>query len=237
MPPDLWNTFDTLMQQVQEQTAPSEEEEDNSDEEEQDPETMAPVSITTGMSNMSLDEDRPAYSRVKSDPQNPYPTSAHPASPSNLDSVRPESVPVLPEHMQQPFFMPPNPAASTSGPYAAYAPAPIPSWNDQHPPAASPSSAQHQSPHPATPQTAPYTQGGSDGPFGGPPMSPPPRRSGPTFNTIHGDYTKVDQSVHSTNIGSGNTHNTIIQDSYNDNSVRSYAQPSKLDICRLSRRF
>lgn len=220
------------MQHVQEQTAPTEEEEESEKEEESSDEEMkAPVSE---MSNMSLDEDRPAYSRVKSDPQNPYhpsPASAHPASPSNLGSVRPETVPVLPAHMQQPFFMPPNPAAPTSGPYAAYAPAPIPPWNGQYPPAASPSSAQHQSPHPATPQAAPHTQGGSNGP----PMAPPPRRSGPTFNTIHGDYTKVDQSVHSTNIGSGNSHNTLIQDSYNDNSVKSYAQPGKLDVCRFYR--
>jgi hypothetical protein len=52
---------------------------------------------------------------------------------------------------------------------------------------------------------------------------PPPPPSGPVFNTIHGNYNKFDQSVHSTNIRSGNTHGVLIQDSYNDNSVKSYA--------------
>jgi hypothetical protein len=45
------------------------------------------------------------------------------------------------------------------------------------------------------------------------------------FNTIHVNDNKVDydQTVHSTNIGFGNRHNVVIQDSYNNNSVRSYA--------------
>ena len=242
MTPDFQNAFDTLMQQIPKQTAPKaaeEEDSEESSEEEQDPRMTDPASINTGMSNMSLDENRPPYSRVKSDPQNPYPpspASAHTVSP---DPVRPESVPDLPEQMHQPFVMPPGPAAPTSGPYA-YAPASIPSWHGQHPPAASSASAERQSP-PDTqiPYAAPHTQAAANGAYGGPPMAPPtpPTPSGPVFNTIRGDYTKVDQSVHSTNIGSGNTHNTLIQDSYNDNSVRSYARPGKLNVCRLSRRF
>ena len=94
------------------------------------------VSVSIGM---SLDKDRPSYLRVKSDPQSPYhppPVPAHSASPSNLNPDRPESVPDLPEHMQQPFVMPPNPGTPTSGPYATHVPALIPSWDEQHPPAA-----------------------------------------------------------------------------------------------------
>jgi hypothetical protein len=252
MTPDFQKTFDTLMQQVQEETAPApgeeeDSEEDSSEEEEQDPRMAAPASLNTGMANMSLDENRPAYSRVKSDPQNPFhpsPASAQTPSPPNLDHFRPESVPYLPEHARQPFVMPPNPAAPTSGPYAAYAPASIPPWNGQHPQATSSASPERQSsiptpPHPGTgpgPYAPPHTavpQGGANGAYGGAPAAPPPHRpSGPVFNTINGDYTKVDQSVHSTNIGSGNTHNTLIQDSYNDNSVKSYAQRGKSDVCR-----
>jgi hypothetical protein len=78
MSPDFQKTFDTLMKQVQEQTAPAHEQEESSDEAEQDPRITDPASLNTGMSNLSLDQNRPAYSRVKSDPQNPY----HPASAS-----------------------------------------------------------------------------------------------------------------------------------------------------------
>ena len=190
------------------------------------------------MSNMFLDENRPAYSRVKSHPQNPHhpsPASVHTTSP---DPIRPESTPYLPEHMHQPFVVPPRPATPSSGPYAAYAPASIPSWNGQYPSAASSASAERQTPHTETPNAAPHTQAGENGAYRGAPMVPRPSRlSSPVFNTIHGDYTKVDQSVHSTNIGSGNPYNMLIQDSYDDNSMKSYAQPGKLDVCRWSRRF
>lgn len=244
MGPDFQKTFETLMQQVQEHTTPKpaqeEDSEASSEEEEQDPNMTAPVSLNTGMANLSLDEDRPAYSRVKSDPQNPQnlsPASAHTASPSNPEPVRPGSVPYLPEHVQQPFVIPPNPPPPTAGPYAAYAPAPIPPYG-QHPATSSAPPPRHSS-NPTSPYSGtaprPYAppQGAANGAYGGASMPPPPPRpSGPVFNTINGDYTKVDQSVHSTNIGSGNTHNTFIQDSYNDNSVKSYAQPGKLDVCR-----
>jgi len=253
MPPQFQKTFDTLMQQVQEHITPKPAEEEDSEEnssedEEQNPRTTAPVSIDTEMSNLSLDEHRPPYSRVKSDPQNPYPASPHTAPPLNPDRFRPESVPAVPAHMQQPFVMPSNPAAPTSGPYAPYVPAPIPPWSSHGQPPTTPASPERQSsfptpPHPGTapgPYAAPYAahqgipQGGANGAYGGPSMAPPPpRSSGPVYNTIHGDYNKVDQSVHSTNIGSGNTYNTLIQDSYNDNSVKNYAPPpGKLNVCR-----
>jgi len=253
---EFQKTLDTLMHQVQEEITPQPAEEEDSDENcsvdgEQDPRMTAPVSIDTEMSNLSLDENRPAYSRVKSDPQNSYPSSAQAASPLNLDQFRPESVPALPEHMQQPFVMPPNPASPTSGPYAQYAPAPIPLWSSHGRQPTTPAFPERQSsfppPHPGTasgPYAAPYAarqgmaQGGANGAYGGPPMAPPPpRSSGPVYNTIHGDYNKVDQSVHSTNIGSGNTHNMLIQDSYNDNSVKTYAQPGKSYICRRLKTF
>ena len=154
MSPDYQKGFPMLMQQVQKQTAPAKEEED--------PRMTVPVSITTGMSNMSLDEDCPAYLQVKSDPHDLYHSaaSAHSISPSNLDPVQPERIQDLPEHM------PPNPAVSTSGPYTMYAPASITPWNSWNyplPPAASPSSAKRlSSPHPGTPHTVPHSiQGGS----------------------------------------------------------------------------
>lgn len=52
--------------------------------------------------------------------------------------------------------------------------------------------------------------------FGLPPAA---LQSGPVFRDIYGDYTKVDSSVNNTNINSLNTHNTLIQDSYNDKST------------------
>ncbi|KIM38275.1 hypothetical protein M413DRAFT_448010 [Hebeloma cylindrosporum] len=242
----MQNTFDTLMRQAFEQTVPEREEEDSVSEEEsteeeeeeaQDPRMTTP---TNGMSNLSLDEDRPAYSRVKSDPQNPYPHPTGTASSPNQEPARSESLPVLPEHMRQPFAMPPNRIAATSGPYARYAPASIPPWNGHH---------GQQSTAPATPEPQPSIPSAPPGPAPGayaapqgeapngayasarmapppPPPPPAPRRPGPVFNTIHGDYTKVDQTVHSTNIGSGNTHNMVIQDSFNDNSAKSYAPPA-----------
>jgi hypothetical protein len=135
--------------------------------------------------------------------------------------------------MQQPFFMPPGPATPISGPYAPYAPVPIPSWNGQHPPPAPSGAAAPQPPHMGTPYATPPMQGGSNGPYSAAPAAPSPQPSGPTFKMIHGDYTKVDQRVHSTNIGSGNTDNILIQDSCNDYSVKSYAQPSKSDASRM----
>ena len=159
MTPDVQKRYETLMKQVQEQTVPcsaheEDSEGDSSKEEEQSPRMTAPASLNTGMSNMSLDENYPAYLRVKSDPQSPSPASAHTASP---DPARQESSPSLPEHMQQSFVMPLG-VTRTSGPYAAYAPASIPSWNVQHPSAMSFVSAESQT-HTGTPHAAPHTQG------------------------------------------------------------------------------
>ena len=209
MTPDVQKRYEALMKQVQEKTVPGlaheeDSEGDRSKEEEQGPRMTDPASLNTGMSNMSLDENYPAYSRVKSDPQSPSSASAHTASP---DPARQESAPSLPEHMQQPFVMPPG-ATPTSGPYAAYAPAPIPSWNVQHPSGVFFAPTESQTSHTGTPHATPHTQGGANG---GTPMAPPPP-SGAVFTTIHGDYTKVDKTVHLTNIGSGNTHNTLIQE-------------------------
>ncbi|KAF9477012.1 hypothetical protein BDN70DRAFT_922872 [Pholiota conissans] len=43
------------------------------------------------------------------------------------------------------------------------------------------------------------------------------------FNTYHGDVQKVDQRHHYSNFASGNQHNTLVKNSYNDNSIQSYA--------------
>jgi len=43
---------------------------------------------------------------------------------------------------------------------------------------------------------------------------------GPVFNNIAGDYNKTDNTVKNHFIGSGNTTNTLILDSFNNNSVR-----------------
>jgi len=211
MTPNVQKTCEMLMQQVQGKTVPGpaheeDSEGDSSKEEEQGPKMTDPASLNTRISNMSLDENFPTYSRVKSDPQNPSPASALTASP---DPARQESTPCLPEHMQQPFVMPPSPGPTTptSGPYATYAPESIPSWNGQHP------SAESQTPHTGTPHAVPHTQGGLNSAYRGIPMAPPPPPpSGAVFTTIHGDYSKVDKSVHLVNIGSGNTHNTLIQE-------------------------
>lgn len=150
----------------------------------------APDFITTGMSIMSLHEDRPAYSRVH----------------RPLDLVRQESVLDPPEHVQRHFFMPSNPVVPTSGPHNVYAPASIPPQNKSRPPDASPS-ARHQpffTPlNPAPPTSDPYaayaqalvqplhalaasssgkrqypphSQGRlmAQGAYGGAPMTPPP---------------------------------------------------------------
>jgi len=220
MPSEFQKIFDTLMRQVQgptdlELAEEGDSEEDTSEDDRQDPRMTHSVDME--MSNLSLDESRPAYSYVKSEAQNPYhpfPAPGDAASPLNPDRFRPESVPALPEHMQRPFIMPPNPAAPTPGPYAAYAPASIPPWHSdgQQTSAASPASASSKLQFSIAPVALPP-----------PPLSPP------IYNAIHGDYIKVDQSAHATNIGPGNAHSMTNQDSYDDNSVKKHEQPGKLD--------
>ena len=50
--------------------------------------------------------------------------------------------------------------------------------------------------------------------------------SAPVFSTINGPFTKVDNRHHIMNIASGNTNNTLIEDSYNDDSVQTF-EPSE----------
>ncbi|KAF8954929.1 hypothetical protein BDZ97DRAFT_1765621 [Flammula alnicola] len=65
----------------------------------------------------------------------------------------------------------------------------------------------------------------------------PQLQGAPIFRNIHGDYTKIDNSGHTTNLGSSNTHNTLIKDSYNDNSFKSYAPaPRSLSFCNTLNR-
>ncbi len=45
----------------------------------------------------------------------------------------------------------------------------------------------------------------------------------PVFNTFNGPYTKYDNRHHISNIGSGNTSNTLIKDSFNDQSLQALA--------------
>ncbi|KAF4611638.1 hypothetical protein D9613_004575 [Agrocybe pediades] len=91
-------------------------------------------------------------------------------------------------------------------------------------PNSSTSKPQRQPPGPASPsfdaQSVPKA-------FGIQPsfIRPHPAGGSVVFNDIRGNYNKTDQSVHNTIVGSGNTTNTLVQDSYNDNSVRSYAAP------------
>jgi len=50
---------------------------------------------------------------------------------------------------------------------------------------------------------------------------------GPKFNTIYGDVTKHDDTVHNTNMNSFNTKNNTIKDSFNDNSFHSSVTQNK----------
>ncbi|KAF9540466.1 hypothetical protein CPC08DRAFT_804577, partial [Agrocybe pediades] len=58
-------------------------------------------------------------------------------------------------------------------------------------------------------------------------ITPHPSGGSIVFGDIKGDYKKTDQSGHNTFLNSGNMANTFIRDSYNDNSVQSYAAPTK----------
>jgi len=79
-------------------------------------------------------------------------------------------------------------------------------------------------PNPQTPQATPFFGGSPVSAEFGIPLSAV--QGGAIFNNINGDYMKVDNSVNTTNIGSGNTNNTLIKDSYNDHSIESFAPPA-----------
>ena len=49
----------------------------------------------------------------------------------------------------------------------------------------------------------------------------------PVFNTFNGPYTKYDNRHHISNLGSGNTSNTLIKDSFNDQSLQTFAPPER----------
>ena len=50
--------------------------------------------------------------------------------------------------------------------------------------------------------------------------------TGPNISVVNGDTTSVDNSVHTNNYGSYNSHNTHVQDSYNDSSHNVDAAPA-----------
>ncbi|KDR86124.1 hypothetical protein GALMADRAFT_403215 [Galerina marginata CBS 339.88] len=219
MTPDLQQSLASIMVQVQQQTAPEArqptefdsqrharrgEDEDEahvgvvppdseSEEEESDQDTRMRDPLTNNMAQLSLnDELRPAFSRVKSDPQLPSTTaSTHPnESFKRLEPRQAESSQNLPSRLREPFT---NSTAEGN-------PRPPPYLQVPNVPRAASSIPQEFGFHPGV------TVQGS-----------------PIYNDIDGNVTRVDNSYNTTNIGSGNTHNTLVKDSYNDGSIKQYA--------------
>ncbi|KAF9555585.1 hypothetical protein CPC08DRAFT_124242 [Agrocybe pediades] len=177
--------------------------------------------IADGMASLTLNDTlRPAISRVKSAPpleDTSSETSNHRPPISNPNPRLSESTQELPAHIQYPFkcadpALPRLPFQSSS-PYTdpdGYA------RPDLNP---STSKPERQPLGPASPSSGAQSVPEA---FGIKPsfIKPPPSGGNIVFNDINGDYSKTDQSVHNTFLNSGNTANTLVLDSYNDNSVR-----------------
>ncbi|KAF8907090.1 hypothetical protein CPB84DRAFT_348095 [Gymnopilus junonius] len=215
----------------QEEGPEDQQAEEKEEEEEEDKRMHDPV--TNRMANLSLnDELRPAFSFNKSDPQLPQPTETT-SSDLPLPHVDPRqtaSTQDLPQRLKEPFIANPYPYA------------PPPSTSDQRPqadPRQAESSARDLPQHLKEPFL------GNSPPSHVPPPSEPESDQRPqvspqllssevphawgippsafqgnsALTETRGNYITHDYSVNTTNIGSFNTHSTVVQDSYNDKST------------------
>ncbi|KAF9546379.1 hypothetical protein CPC08DRAFT_379104 [Agrocybe pediades] len=204
-------------------------------------------SIADGMANLTLNDTlRPAISRVKSAPPledaSPGPSNHRPPI-SNPDPRLAESTQDLPAHLRYPFAYTNNSAVPPfSSQYSARtaphsnpnipAGAPDSSMYGHTRPPTSPmgsrgpnSSASKPERQPPGPASASFDAQSVPEAFGIQPSFIKPHGGNVVFNDIRGNYNKTDRTVHNTIVGSGNTTSTVVQDSHNDNSVRSYAAP------------
>ncbi|KAF4611640.1 hypothetical protein D9613_004577 [Agrocybe pediades] len=226
---------------------------------------MSGSNIDAEMANLTLNDTlRPAISRVKSapPPEDASPgTSGHRPPISNLNPRLAESTQDLPAHIRYPFAYTNNSAVP---PFSSqYSPRTAPHSNPNIPagahPQAHPASPDSSMFGHTRPPTSPMGSRGPNPSTSNPERQPPgpaspsfsaqsvpeafgiqpsfikPHGGSIIFNDIRGNYNKTDQSVHNTTVGSGNTTHTLVQDSYNDNSVRSYAAPRPVKDKRYRR--
>ncbi|KAF8167137.1 hypothetical protein B0H34DRAFT_680413 [Crassisporium funariophilum] len=217
MSPSMRQLFDTLMQRVKRETGPQPGDEEYSDEEQEGSGSddrhdasaaHARDTLDAGMSALSLnDAQRPPFSHVKSDPQLPLPTNTsgmYPspnayADPMIAQNAAPYPARVVPIHS---YTTPYTPAHMTD-------PMMLDIVNGQATQSTQTIPAGTVGPNFQAPTSS------SSLPFG----SGQAVSSGPIVRTIHGNLTKYDNTINTTNMNSGNVENNLIQDSFNDNSV------------------
>ncbi|KAF8194098.1 hypothetical protein BJ912DRAFT_959323 [Pholiota molesta] len=175
-----------------------------------------PQRLRHGMAKLSLVDAsaHPTYSRVKSDSQFPLRTNESISEVMNRNiPVHTESAEEVPQHMKEGVIMGQAP----------------PFFPGAHPPQSYSRPPQATSPSSSASSSSTLAQFGLD--------NKPDAIQGPAvFNTYHGGLNKYDNSHHITNIDSGNTHNNLVKDSYNDNSIQSYAASPQSEPARQGKK-
>ena len=199
MSPDAQRQFEQLMKSVAAQTQPRIPPNSSQNRQSNYPNNVElPNSMNTGMANLSINDRAPSGDSSNSQDM------MYLSPPATFSRNKSDPQIALPDPM----------GSSNLSPYS----------NALQHSRSNPSLAPHmQEPAMANffPQPVPTQQFHANGsqPSSTSPFTFP--AGGPNFNTIYGNVTKHDDTVHNTNIDSFNTQNTTIQDSFNDNSFHS----------------